>query len=41
MKKALVFEILFFKESKATMRNNYEIYFDSNMKENYMKLLPN
>jgi hypothetical protein len=41
MKKTLVYEILFFKESKGTMRHNYEIYFDSDMKEDYMKLLPN
>jgi len=40
-KKALVYEILFFKEPKTTMKHNYEIYFDSNMKESCIKLLPN
>lgn len=40
-KKALVYEILFLKETKAKIRHNYEIYFDSNVKENCIKLLPN
>jgi hypothetical protein len=39
MKKALEYEIVFFKETTAIARHNYEIYFDSNMKENCIKLL--
>jgi hypothetical protein len=39
LKKVLEYEIVFFKETTAMTRHNYEIYFDSNMKDNCIKLL--